>query len=195
MHPEDWSREPNIDRLERAVRTLQRYPADAQVMFEDLAKSGSPLSMLYIGYIYRDGIGRVADIDEAERWFRKAADAGSVEGYYSLGSLCGRSKRWREAREAFAIAGAKDHGPALHRLGRIYWAGWGVEKDLGRAKRYLERASQAGHLGGRIGLAVLLMRDASSWTTKVRGLALYVSSSLLVICTLFREGEGSDRLR
>jgi TPR repeat protein len=164
-------------------------------MFLTLAKEGSPMSMVYLGYIYMNGIGRPPDIPEAERWFGMAADAGSVEAYYSLGNLYARSNRWREAREAYAIAGAKDYGPALNRLGRMYWWGQGVEKDYSRAKRYLERASEAGHLGGRVALAHLLMRNTDSWKIKVRGLGLYLACWLPVIVAFAKQGESSDRLR
>ena len=195
MHFEEWLREPDKDQLVRAVTILDSRPADALPIFQNLAKVGSATSMLYVGYIYRDGLGRPADTSEAEKWFRMAADAGSIIAYHSLGNLYGSSKRWRDAREAFAIAGAKDYGPALNQLGRMYAAGLGVEKDARRAIQYFERASAEGHLPGRIALGRLLMRDSGSRIERARGLFLYLVSWPFLFFTLLREGYGSERLR
>jgi TPR repeat protein len=195
MYSEDWLHEPKKDQVTQAFKLLRSRPRDALDVFEKLAKAGSPASMFYIGVIYQNGMGCPADISAAEKWFRRAADAGSVTAYYSLGDLYGRSKRWREAREAFAIAGAKEYGPALNRLGRIYAVGRGVEKDVRKARQYLERASAEGNLPGRIALARVLIGHSGNWIDKGRGTLLYLSSWLLVLSTLLFEGYASERLR
>ena len=195
MNFTDWLHEPDQGELVRACKALKSNPSEALKLFEDLAKAGSAMSMLYIGYIYSDGLGRARDLNEAEKWFRQAANAGSVSAQYSLGNLYARSKRLGEAREAFAIAGAQDYGPALNQLGRMYAVGSGVEKDLRRARQYLERASAVGHLPGRVALARLLMRNPGSRIDKVRGLLLYVAAWPTILFRLLKEGYASERLR
>jgi TPR repeat protein len=195
LRSEDWRHEPDRDQLAQVVKMLGIHPAEALKVFGNLAKAGSAASMLYIGYIHRDGLGTAADVGEAERWFRMATDAGSISAHYSLGNLYGRLNRMREAREAFAIAGANEYGPALNQLGRMYAVGRGVEKDVRRARQYLERASTVGHLPGRIALARLLVLASDSWSDKARGFVLYLASDPLLFWTLFREGYASEQLR
>jgi TPR repeat protein len=194
MHAEDWARETHKDQVPQAFKLVQTRPAEGLALCERLANAGSATAMVYAGIIYRDGLGRPPDSIEAEKWFRMAADKGTVSAYHFLGCLYGRLNRLQESREAFAIAGAKDYGPALNLLGRIYASGHGVEKNIPRAIQYFERASEVGHLGGRILLARLLMRYPTTWADTVRGLLLYVSWWPSVINTLIREGISSDRL-
>lgn len=191
----DWSHEPDPHDLARAIKILKRDPSTAIAKFESMAQRGSPTSMLYIGYLYRAGIGRAVDLKEAERWYGKAADLGSIRAYYSLGTLYLNLKRPQEAKDVLAIAAAKDYGPALNRLGRMYVVGTGVEKNLERARQYLERASAAGNVFGRAGLSLLLLRHRFGMMSKLRGLFLYFTTYFVLVRTICTEGFSSDRLR
>ena len=51
------------------------------------AEAGDVESQLGLGLKYRLGIGVEADVSTAEKWFRKAALQGSVQGMYLVGIL------------------------------------------------------------------------------------------------------------
>lgn len=47
-----------------------------------LAEQGDRTAQLYLGYLYRQGIGVPADAAQAARWYRKAAEQGVPEAQY-----------------------------------------------------------------------------------------------------------------
>ena len=123
-----------------------------------------------------------------------AADAGDLWGHFALGRFYLRQKRYREARETYAIPAAAEYGPALHDMGKIYLLGLGVEKDIEKAKSYYERATKAGNLFAKAHLARLLMRHATSMKSKIRGYLLLLGAMLELFPVLIREGFKSRRL-
>lgn len=56
-------------------------------LFKESAKHGSGEAMVYIGYMYGQGLGVTRDSAEAVRWYRKAADAGNKSAIKRLKDL------------------------------------------------------------------------------------------------------------
>ena len=132
----DFSSEPNISKLNTAYRLLAVDPKEAIRQLSFLADIGSIARMIYIGHFYSSSpINK--DVDQAEKWFRRAADAGSPAAYYSLGRLYLASKRFNDAKNAFEFAAARDFTPAIHFLGRMYIGGRGVEPNPELAQKLL----------------------------------------------------------
>ena len=72
-----------------------------------LAQSGDTSAMCKLAVMLRDGYNVEKNVDEAERWFVKAADLGNIEAMIELGSLLasrddveGATARFRTAAEA-----------------------------------------------------------------------------------------------
>ncbi|QKT03458.1 sel1 repeat family protein [Ectothiorhodospiraceae bacterium 2226] len=54
----------------------------ALAAWQPLAEQGHRKAQLYVGYMYRQGIGVSADPRQAARWYRKAAEQGVPEAQY-----------------------------------------------------------------------------------------------------------------
>jgi hypothetical protein len=99
-----------------------------------------------IAWVYRQGkAGQKADINEAMRYLKTAADAGFARAMHDLGDCYLELKNEREAVR-WTVLGAKngDHF-AQNRLGFFFHTGKGVKKDLDEAERWYLAAAQQGY--------------------------------------------------
>jgi TPR repeat protein len=148
-----------------------------------------------LGEAFAKGNGVAVDYDEAEKWYRRAADAESLLAYYSLGRLYLRQRRYDDARDAFEFAAEKRYVPALHFLGRMHFAGNGMARDPEKGEQLLQRAADAGSVVAKAGLAQHLIRTGSSPSRKLRGVRLWLEARVSFIIVSLTEGMTSDRLR
>jgi hypothetical protein len=191
----DWAAEPDHKELAALGQLLTVDAASALPRLMALAERGSTMSMIYIGDSYRCGRGTNVDLEKAENWYRQAADEGSVLGHYDLASLYLTTQRIHQAKGSFEFGARRGYPPALNQLGRMFLSGVGAEKNLEKARAYLERASAAGHIPGKAGLARLLMKRDGSFQTRLRGVLLMVNAQISLWIILSKEGFSSDRLR
>jgi TPR repeat protein len=189
-----WSAERDFSALKRAHQLYERRPIEGLVHLKELANAGSPMSMVYIAHAYQVGNGTDKDVAEAERWYRRAAEAGSVCALHALGRLYLIQKRHDEAFRSFRFAAAAGFSPAMFQLGRMYFFGKGVEKDVARAKVYFEDAAALGNVFGKRYLGHLLIRTHLNATELLRGVLLTIRVFIDVFVVLCREGWSSDKL-
>ena len=119
---------------EEAVHTLER-------LWED----GLTVVAHQLGKCYRDGLGVIPDDEQAERWFRLAADAGLDFSQYALGKLLRSEQRIKEAVEWYEKAAEQGNQYASYRLGKLFLTGKDVPKGVGRAVEYLTASAKAGN--------------------------------------------------
>lgn len=190
----NWCSESELPALNRAMKLRKSNPTKALESFVHLADAGSTMSMLYIGHAYQDGYGIAKDLTVAEGWYRRAADAGNAIGHYALGRLYLKEKRFDDAKKAFRLGAARGYPPAINYLGRMYFFGWG-DRDVAKAKGYLEDASSRGNLAARRLLAHLLVRYHLSIPELMRGIFLTVRSFVEIVIVGFVEGLESEKLQ
>jgi TPR repeat protein len=188
-------REPDRDKLIHAYSLLEEHPDLAVREWKSLADAGSVSAMLHLGQSYKKGRGVNADPIEAERWYRLAATHGLTSAYYFLGRFLLDQKRYEDACDAFIHAARKHYPPALHYLGRMYFFGTGMPKDLKRSEAYLEEASARGNLFAKRLLARLLLENVSNPIRPLRGIWLLISLPLRLIYVLLTEGTKSSKFR
>lgn len=187
--------EPDIDRLHRAYTQLQAEPGqDAINHLEDLAKSGSLMSMIYIAWAYKNGIGVIADDKLAERWYRRAVDGGSRLATYYLGHFYLEREEYSRAEEVFSIGVLAEYSPAMFCLGCMYLEGVGVAKDLDKARFLFQKSADHGHVFARRSLAAMYMSGKYGITCFFKGLWLFIGA-LKDVIILARTDPNSDRLR
>lgn len=207
----DWESEPDHDELLLAADLRESDPIQALSRFEALARRGSTTSMAYIGdmylqrsRLYRSSLGRPyshrSDMDgdwqEAERWLREGAERGSAIACYLLAWTYVNVGKPQEALHPLEVAAAQGYAPALNMLGRIYLAAdTGVERDIPKARRYLERASAKGNLAGRAALFALFRKFPRSFAERMLGYMLYVVIIGHLMAVAVTEGFSSERLR
>jgi len=105
--------------------------------------------------------------EKAADCWEKAAELGSME---ALGNLAdcyffGKGRAEDDAR-AFQmyhrVLDATDNAFCAYQIGRMYRAGWGVQKDYDKALQYLERGWQLGHVAAANDIGAIYLSKAES---------------------------------
>ena len=176
-----------------AKKHLKEHPTEQFRQFKKLAENGHARNMCEIGLSYVKGTGTEPDLAEGEMWLRRAVDSGDLWGYFALGRLYFRQKRYEEARTSLAIAAAAGFPPALHDMGKIYLLGLGVEKDLPKAKDFFERAMNAGSLFAKARLGRILLKEPPI-SSKLKGGYLILAALIELYPVLLSKGFNNVRL-
>jgi TPR repeat protein len=167
----DWTKEPDMEALNHAFGLLSSDPEQGLVELKALADRGSIASMLYIAHTYRKLKG---DLPQSTEWYRRAMNAGSLIGAHELGRNYFDAKNYLSALDAFKVGEGNDYAPSIHMLGLMYRNGFGVEKDIDKARNLFERAAALGHAHARGHLGVLLLTGRYGPRQFVRGLRLWL---------------------
>ncbi len=114
-------------------------------MLEQLWDAGFTVAAHQLGKCWRDGMGVLPDDEQAELWFRRAAEAGHDFSQYALGKLLQSQKRMEEAVSWYEKAAAQGNSYAAYRLGKLYLEGTDVPKDTAKAVEYLTNAAREGN--------------------------------------------------
>lgn len=118
-------------------------------LYLQAAARGDLEAEVRLGRMYYDGLGRPADPQAAEAWFRKAAGKGNAEAKYRLGLLYSDNRPnapWDldVARKLF-IEAAGTHAMAALKLGHYYAKGIGVPENHEEARRWFQQAERLGN--------------------------------------------------
>ena len=114
-------------------------------MLERLWDAGFTVAAHLLGKCWRDGMGVLPDDEQAELWFRRAAEAGHDFSQYALGKLLQSQKRMEEAVSWYEKAAAQGNPYAAYRLGKLYLEGTDVLKNVAKAVEHLSDAAQEGN--------------------------------------------------
>lgn len=114
-------------------------------ILEQLWNAGFTVAAHLLGKCWRDGMGVLPDDEQAELWFRRAAEAGHDFAQYALGKLLQSQKRMDEAVFWYEEAAAQDNPYAAYRLGKLYLQGEQVPKDAATALAYLTQSALQGN--------------------------------------------------
>lgn len=187
--------EPDARQQRRASKALKSDTAAAISKLKDLASQGSLLSMLQLGCVYYDDKIVDRDFEQAETYFRRAAQGGALLGQYFLGRLFLRQGRYEEALSAFSYASGKGFAPAIHYLGKMYLQGKGVTADPKKAIELYSRAADRGSVAAKLGLSSILLANRRGPGDFWRAIWLRLIGVPQMLFTVITEGYGSDRLR
>ena len=182
---------------------VPRDATEALTWYRTAALAGSSNGMLFYGDALAGG-APIKDVVEAERWIRKAADAGNVAAVYRLGRMYrdgeGRPRDPLEALNLFKQAAEANYTPAMVAVGLMLEGGTGIEADHLQAVRWYRRAADSGDADGMAALGTMystgrgVERDyvtAASWYDEgaKRGQLLAIHN----IAVLYDKGLGVSR--
>ena len=119
--------------------------AEQVQVLEQLWQRGFSLSAYQLGKCWRDGRGVLPDDEQAELWFRRAAEAGYDFAQYALGKLLQSENRMGEAVSWYKKAADQGNSWAAYRLGKLYLEGKAVPKDVPKAVGYLTFSAEQGN--------------------------------------------------
>ena len=128
-----------------AYENSEEEKAEQVRLLEQLWDAGFTVAAHLLGKCWRDGMGVLPDDEQAELWFRRAAQAGHDFSQYALGKLLQSQKRMEEAVSWYEKAAAQGNLWAAYRLGKLYLEGTDVPKNIAKAVEYLSDAAQEGN--------------------------------------------------
>ena len=143
----EWLKEPNEDRLFKALELADQDPAAGVRALAKMSDETSPLAPMYLGAAYTNGrYGLPVDDKTAEELLRRSAERGSTEGGFRLVRVLMRNGATKEAISLLEELASRDFQPALYKLGVRYFYGQGIIQDIAKAEHFLGRAVELGHL-------------------------------------------------
>jgi uncharacterized protein len=147
-------------------RPFDRYPANTPRALQELrdaAERGDADAQDDLGLLYRFGAayyqrsGIEQNLEEAVKWFRRAADQGLDRGQFNL-ALCylqgtGVPKNPAEAFRWLSKAAEQQRPQAEYGVGLLYLSGEGVAVDVQSGLAWIRKAAEHGHPAalGRLG--------------------------------------------
>ena len=149
--------------------------AEAMDYLTSAGSLGEPEAMYLLGKIYA-GDAKVKsvkkDVASAERWFRKAEEAGETDAVISRAAIYMEGKAARvDTEKAISIldeAIGKGNGNAALYLAICYANGTGVTKNLLKAQEYLNKAIFCGEEAGAAAQKLLAVLMAGNWDKEYR---------------------------
>lgn len=128
--------------------------------YKKSAQWGKTDAWVELGNIYRDGIGVNQNYEKAKEWYLKAVEKNSLYAFENLGYMYQTGKSiaidFKTAVLWYEKAAGLNGDYAMFQLGQIYrLGGYGVEKDLTKAKKWYVKADQSGHKEAKKELALL----------------------------------------
>jgi TPR repeat protein len=154
-----------------------------------------------LGERYWNGDGVPLDLDEAARWYRKAADQGLDLAQYSLG-ICyyygkGVQQDYGEAAKWLRKAADQGDAGAQNDLAVCYQQGQGVPNDGEQAAFWYRKAADQGlalaqfNLGRCYGLGLGVkkdMREAARWLLPAANAG--IAPAQFILGVIYRSGQG-----
>ena len=131
--------------------------AEQVQVLEQLWQSGFTLAAYQLGKCWRDGRGVLPDDEQAELWFRRAADAGYDFAQYALGKLLQSQHRMDEAVSWYEKAAAPGHSRAADPRGKQYNVGEEFPQELPKTVAYLTESAQQGNQYAQYALGKLYL--------------------------------------
>ena len=135
----------NAKEILSVYENTEEEKAEQVQVLKKLWDAGFSVAAHQLGKCWRDGMGVLPDDEQAELWFRRAAEAGHDFSQYALGKLLHSQKRMEEALSWYEKAAAQGNLWADYRLGKLYLEGKDVPKDTAKAVEYLSDAAQEGN--------------------------------------------------
>ncbi|EGB11607.1 hypothetical protein AURANDRAFT_21497, partial [Aureococcus anophagefferens] len=140
-----WFERAAAKGYEDAIENLARLDArKAAKIYRRAAELGDVDAMVFLGEMYREGLGVKLDKKKAMKLYRTAADRGDAVAQSNLGDFLRREKKLEEAFRYYALAADQGYTEAENNLGCSYMEGDGTEVDPGKARYWFERAAAKG---------------------------------------------------
>jgi len=125
------------------VREMLEYVAEN----DDADEFYDPDFVNDIGTFFEDGVGVEKDIDQAVYWYERAVELGDDLAKSNLADILRKGSQGypKDLKRAFELYKSCGLPYAFYRVGEFYENGWGVEKDLEKAKEYYRVAYRENH--------------------------------------------------
>jgi len=153
-----WSKKSYNEALDVALRGAKKDHLESQV---------------FVGWLYLTG---EYDIKEAVKWLEISAESGSSVGHYLLGIAYHRLQNYSEALNEFIIASENNYYDADYQIGKMYYFGIGVQKNIETSYQHFLIAKKHGHVFASRQVAVILMKGHKGFLNIIKGFLLFLKT-------------------
>lgn len=167
--------------------------ADAFNLYKVEAEQGNVSCQSELGFMYYQGKGTSRDLDAAENWFKKAFAEGDEQAGVGLFRVYVERDEFDKALHYMRIMEEKEYPPALYWLGRMYYNGFGVQKDLAKAFEYFTQAAEHGHFVGTRDRAKLMLKGFKGFFARFLG--VYELARLVIVMAVALRKDFDDERR
>ena len=126
------------------------------------ALKGDPSAAYEIGVRYAEGKGIAANLDEAAKWYDRAAQAGVVPAVFRLGTLYEKGLSVKKdvdiARRYYMQAAERGNAKAMHNLAVLEADGGGRGANYKAASQWFRKAADRGVADSQYNLGILYAR-------------------------------------
>jgi localization factor PodJL len=126
------------------------------------ALRGDPMAAYEIGMRFADGKGVAANLDEAAKWYDRAAQAGVVPAVFRLGTFYEKGLSVKKdtdiARRYYLQAAERGNAKAMHNLAVLDADGGGKGADYKSASQWFRKAADRGVADSQFNLGILYAR-------------------------------------
>ena len=126
------------------------------------AVAGDPAAAYEVAMRFMEGRGVPANLEEAARWYERAASKGLVPAQFRYASMLekgqGVKKDLTAAQKLYVAAASKGHAKAMHNLAVLYAEGVDGKPDYANAAQWFRRAAEHGVADSQYNLGVLTAR-------------------------------------
>jgi localization factor PodJL len=140
----------------------EKLPAAFSVPLRDAAASGDPAAAYEVAVRFAEGQGVASNLEEASRWFDRAAQSGLAPAQFRLGSLYEKGQGVRRdlktARRLYIAAAEQGNAKAMHNLAVLFAEGIDGKQDYKTAAQWFLKASAYGVPDSQYNLAILYAR-------------------------------------
>lgn len=191
----EWSEETQGPELWDALDLLKSDAPAAVDILREMAESGSPLAMLYLGAVHLNGKhGVPKDADLGEMFLRRSSEAGSIEAGYGLGWYFEQSGRPDAALKEYERLADRGSAPAFFIVGMHHHKGMVVERNRAKALKYFLSGEAKGHFyAASWAYRILILGENGLWS-RFYGLAKFLALLPPFVKTQWTY-PNSDRLR
>ncbi len=167
--------------------------AKAKKLLKPLADKNDLMATYALGMMAARGEGEKKNMQTAESWWLKSANAGNAHAQYILGGLYssgeeGIERDFTKARTWWEKAAANKHGDAMYKLGILMFEGRGGSTDEAGAVAKFTEAAELGHPGAQFTLGRLYaegrgvkkdVKKAKEWFAKAASAGVKPAQEML----------------
>ncbi len=148
---------------EPSAQGADRLPASiGGPRLRSAAVAGDGAAAYEVAMRYAEGRGVPVNMEEAARWYERAASKGLTPAQFRYASLLekgrGVKKDITQARKLYLVAAAKGNSKAMHNLAVLYAEGVDGKPDYATATQWFRKAAQRGIADSQYNLGVLCAR-------------------------------------
>jgi localization factor PodJL len=145
------------------VPTTERLPdAIGGPLLRAAALKGDPGAAYEIGVRYAEGKGIAPNMDEAAKWYDRAAQAGVIPAVFRLGTLYEKGLSVKKdvdiARRYYLQAAERGNAKAMHNLAVLDADGGGKGANYKNASQWFRKAADRGVADSQFNLGILYAR-------------------------------------